>query len=131
MASTSTIYFSDFDYSFLPHPKTGDITILRNENAVKNSIKNLLLTKFGEVLFNSSIGSGLYFKLFEPMDSITKNSMQREITTTLGNYEPRVNVTGVNIIEDKVNQGYSITIYFNLVNNSDVQRVDVFLERIR
>jgi len=125
------IFFSDFDYSFAAHPKTGDITILQNENSVKNSLKNLLLTKFGEVLFNSQLGSGIYYKLFEPMDNITKVTMQREIETTINNFEPRVSLNSIDITEDTNSQGYFITLYYTLINTYNIQQVTVFLERIR
>lgn len=125
------VYFSDFDFSFKPHPKTGDITILKNENAVKNSIKNLLLTKRGEILFDSFIGSGLYYSLFEPLDEITKRTMAIEIGTTISNFEPRASLVAIDVEEDKFNQGYIVTVYFNIINTYETQVVDVFLERIR
>ena len=127
----NTVFFSDFDFKFTPHPKTGDITILKNEAAVKNSIKNLLLTKRKEILFDSRIGSGLYGLLFEPMDMITKISMKTEITALINNFEPRANIGYIDIQEDLINQGYYITLYFSVINTYGTQVVEVFLERIR
>jgi phage baseplate assembly protein W len=124
------IYFSDFSYDFTPHPKTGDITILKNEDAVKASVKNLLQTKTGEILFDSMIGSGLYYKLFEPMDIITLRTMQREIVNTLQNYEPRVSVIDVRF-EIVGDHGLNISLFYNIINKIETQKVDVFLEKIR
>lgn len=126
----NTIYFSDFSYDFTPHPQTGDITVLKNENAIKSSVKNLLQINFGEILFNSFIGSGLYYKLFEPLDVITLRTMEREIINTLKNHEPRVSLTEIKF---KLNDEHSImiTLYYNIINNIQTQKVDVFLEKIR
>lgn len=131
LGQSKDILFSDFSFSFIPNPKTGDITVLSNEKAVKNSIQNLLLTKSGEIVFDSRIGSGLYARLFEPMDNITKRSMETEIINTLNAYEPRVSINQINIIEDLEKQGYYINIYFTIINTYTIQTVEIFLQRNR
>jgi phage baseplate assembly protein W len=126
-----TVHFSDFTFDFSPNPHTGDISILTNKASVENSIRNLVKTKFGEVLFDSKVGCGLNFMLFEPMDEITKYGIQQQIQITLSVYEPRVSLQQIDLIEDKINQGYFITIYYSIVNTQGIQSVKVFLERIR
>jgi len=126
-----TVYFSDFSFDFSPHPKTGDISVLNNNASVQNSIRNLVKTKYGEVLFNAKVGCGLNYMLFDPMDEITKYTIQQEIQTTLGTYEPRVALNGIDIKEDNINQGYFINIFYTIINSYTVQSVAVFLERVR
>lgn len=127
----STVYFSDFSFDFSAHPKTGDISILKNDDAIRNSIRNLVQLKYGEMLFNSKIGCGINFTLFEFMDEITRYTVQGEITNTLLNYEPRVSVSSIEINEDSLNHGYYISIFYTIVNANNIQSVTVFLERVR
>jgi phage baseplate assembly protein W len=126
-----TVSFSDFSFDFSPHPKTGDITILKNDAAIKNSIRNIVSTKFGEILFTSRLGCGLNDSLFDVMDNITKYSIRMHIETSIQSFEPRVELTNVSIIEDTINQGYNVSIYYRIINTYEVQSVTIFLEKIR
>lgn len=124
------IVYSDFSYDFSAHPKTGDITLLKNEDAVKNAVKNLLLTNYGEILFDYTIGSGLYHKLFEPLDQITLRTIERDIIHTLNNFEPRVIINNIRFrLESE--HALTITLYYNIINIIEKQSVDIFLEKIR
>lgn len=127
----TNIYFSDFDFDFSPHPKTGDIVVLKNNNAVQNSIKNLLQTKFGEILFNPDLGSGVKFSMFDPIDNITIYTLEKEITTTINNFEPRASIQNIEIVEDKDKNGIFIYIYYSIINFHQIFTVQVFLQRIR
>ncbi len=127
----SAVYFSDFDFNFTPHPKTGDITVLKNDNSVKNSIKNILLTKAGEVLFESNIGCGIHDMLFEPMDSLTKYAMKNEIENALKSFEPRASIVSIEIVESIRENGYDINLQYEIVNIHELQSITVFLEKIR
>ena len=126
-----TVYFSDFSFDFSPHPKTGDITVLQNDDSIKNSIRNLLKTKYGEILFDTSIGCGLNYSLFDNIDEITKYTIQEEIKNTLSVHEPRVSLSSVSTSEDIPSHGIFVTIYYTTINNYTIQTVSVFLERVR
>lgn len=127
----NTVSFSDFDFDFSAHPKTGDISILINDASIKNSIRNLVSTKFGEILFSSSIGCGLNDSLFELMDEITKYSMRMQIETCIKNFEPRVELVNIDIRDDGLSQGYSVTMYYRIINTYVTEQVTVFLQKIR
>ena len=127
----NTIYFSDFSFDFSPHPKTGDITVLQNDNSIKNSIRNLIQTKYGEILFDKSIGCGLNYSLFDNIDEITKYTIQQEIQNTLSINEPRVSLSSISITEDIPSHGMYITVFYTTINSYTVQSVSVFLERVR
>ena len=126
------IFFSDFDWAFTAHPKTGDITILTNETAVKRALRNYVLTKFSERRFYSNKGCGLYFNIFEPLDIISSMSIQNSIKTAIDNFEPRVQLINVEVYEDEtINNGITVTIYFQIINSIQIETVDIFLERTR
>lgn len=127
----SAVYFSDFDFNFTPHPNTGDITVLKNDKSVKNSIKNLILTKYGEILFQSNLGCGLHDSLFDPMDYVSKYNMKTQIETTLTNFEPRVRISSIDIVESVRENGYDINLQYTIINTYETQTITVFLEKIR
>jgi len=86
----ATRTFSDIDMDFMPNPITDDILKKTNENAIAQSIGNLLQTAHYERLFNPELGCNLKRYLFEPIDNITTNNIIEEITKTIVNYETRV-----------------------------------------
>lgn len=130
-SSILPIKYSDFDLSFIPNPMTGDISILKNEDAVKRAVKNLVLTGFNERPFYPEKGCGIYQLLFEPMTPVTETIIQDHIETVLGNWEARVNVTKVNVYANYDENRYDITIYYKIVNSTDLAKIDFFLELIR
>lgn len=81
--------FIDISLSFEPHPLTKDLTILRNERAINNAIKNLILISVGEVPFQSEIGSHVRSFMFEIVDVATASFIESEIKRVIDRYEPR------------------------------------------
>ena len=69
--TSRSVLYSDFDLAFIKHPNTKDVTILKDLDSVKQSIKNLILTSRGERPFNPNLGSGIRALLFEPADFFT------------------------------------------------------------
>jgi phage baseplate assembly protein W len=123
--------FSDFNLSFVAHPNTGDITLLKNEDAVKNAVKNLVMTGFYERPFYPDKGCGIYQSLFELISPATAISIQNHIETTLYNWEPRVAVTEIDVTPDYDNNGYAVTIRYEILNEVDIKEIGFFLERIK
>lgn len=124
------VYFSDFDFSFKPHPKTGDIQILKNEDAVKRSVKTLVLTKYRGRRFYSNKGCNVFSRLFEPLDYITASSIKTDIEVALNNFATRIEVKNIVVEENNEYNGYNITIYFSLINNTKTEEVNIFLNRL-
>jgi phage baseplate assembly protein W len=89
--------FKDVSLSFLRHPVTNDIAVLKNEDAIKRSVVNLVRTKIGERFFNSLLGSNVEGYLFELANSDLVDPIQEEITILINNFEPRVNLRSVNV----------------------------------
>lgn len=127
----NTRTFSDIDMGFLPNPVSKDISRKYDENAIKQSIKNLIMTKNFERPFRSDVGSQIYSLLFEPITPILKATMKRTIVNTITTYEPRVNLLDVTVLLSPDNNGVYVTIVFTIVNTSTPISVDLFLERTR
>ena len=123
--------FSDLDLNFTIHPIKKDINRHTNETAVVNSIKNLILTNHYERPFQPDIGSNVRRMLFENMDTITSTVLENEIAQTIKNYEPRVNISTLNVSPDYENNGFKVYMQFYVVNRTTPITINFFLERIR
>ena len=129
--SLITRKFSDFSLDFTAHPVTGDITKKLNENAIAQSIRNLLLTSHYERPFKPELGSNLKKFLFEPIDNVTTSLIQDSIFETLRNYEPRVTIQEVLAAPNYDEQRYDVSITFFVKNTIEPITISFFLERIR
>lgn len=123
--------YSDFSFSFTPHPVTGDITILKNDDAIKNSIKNLVKIRIGEKPFNPDFGTGIHDSLFETFNSVLLEDLKYRIENVLLCYEPRAKDIII-IFEDELSQNaVTIHIIFKLLYGTKKIDIDVILEKIR
>jgi phage baseplate assembly protein W len=123
--------YSDLDLNFTIHPVRKDINRYTNEAAVVNSIKNLILTNHYEKPFQPEIGSNVRRLLFENMDTITATTLEKEIEQTIKNYEPRANISRLNVSPDYDNNGFKVYMEFYVVNRTSPITINFFLERIR
>jgi phage baseplate assembly protein W len=123
--------YTDIDLSFGAHPVTKDILRKKDENAIAQSIRSLLMTAHYERLYNPELGCNLRNYLFEPVDNVTTTLIQKEIQMTLQNYEPRMIIKEVVVVPNFDDQAYDVSISFFVNNTQDPIRVSFFLERIR
>ena len=93
--------FKDISLSFTKHPVTNDVTVLKNEDAIKKSVVNLCRTRINERFFNDLLGTSIEDSLFETNLDDIASFIEREITVLLKNYEPRIRLTSV-IVESLV-----------------------------
>ena len=123
--------YSDLSLQMIPHPQKRDIIPLKGEMAVKNAIKNLLLTNFFERPFNSTLGANLRGLLFEPADAITKLALENGIRNVLDNHEPRID--NVNVIVQSIQNDteYRVSVVFNIKAIDTVEEVEINLIRLR
>lgn len=131
MASNTSRLYKDLDLNFGINPVTKDVDKKLGDRAIITAVKNLILLNYFEKPFNPSIGSNVRRLLFEPMDAGTGSLLQKEITLTINNYEPRVKLRNVYVQADEDNQGYNVTIEFFLINRIEPVTVNLFLERLR
>ena len=87
--------FKDISLSFTKHPVTNDVTVLKNEDAIKKSVVNLCRTRINERFFNELLGTSIEDSLFETNLNDISSFLEREITVLIENFEPRVNLTNV------------------------------------
>jgi phage baseplate assembly protein W len=107
--------FKDISLSFTRHPVTNDITVLRNEDAIKKSVINLIRTKINERFFNNLIGSSVDDTLFELNNSYDSSYLREEIITLLKNFEQRISLTNVFIENDPDSNDLFIQIEYDIV----------------
>jgi len=122
--------YSDLDLKLTKHPFRKDITPLRDDAAVKNAVKNLILTNFFERPFQPDLGSNLRALLFEPADSITELAMEDNIKKVLIK-EPRIKVYGVSVVDKPNDNSYTVTIKFKIKQIDLQTQVSVVLRRLR
>jgi phage baseplate assembly protein W len=100
--------FKDISLSFTRHPVTNDVTVLKNEDAIKKSVINLCRTRINERFFNDLLGTSIEDSLFETnLDDIV-SFLEKEIFTLLKNYEPRIRLT--NVIVESLVDSYELQI---------------------
>ena len=107
--------FRDISMTFQVNPLNYDIIGLKNESAIARSVRNLVFTLPGERFFNENLGSKVSRSLFENMDEISASVIQDEITNTINNYEPRVNLIDVVVSPNYDENEFNVTINYRIV----------------
>ena len=107
--------FKDISLSFKKHPVTNDVTVLRNEDAIKKSVINLTRTRINERFFNDLLGTSVADSLFENMGSGLETALEEEISTLLKNYEPRIELNSVYVIADQDSNELRIQVDYDIV----------------
>tara|TARA_R110000772_G_scaffold202490_5_gene312813 strand:+ start:1786 stop:2232 length:447 start_codon:yes stop_codon:yes gene_type:complete len=130
IVSTSSRY-SDLNLSFIINGNTKDINPLRDIDAVKQSVKNLVLTNFFERPFHPEIGGNVTSKLFEPADRFTAIAIRDEIREVLKIYEPRVTGVNVQVFDNSDENSYMVNIGFTVINLQKETEVSFNLQRLR
>ena len=121
--------FKDLAISLKANPNTKDFSAVRNENAIKQSVRNLVLTQFGERPYQYDIGSRVTGLLFEPFDVFLAEDLRDEIYNTIQRLEPRVEVDAVNVREGIDENSIDIGIRYKIIGQQQSQTVEFLLER--
>ena len=111
------------------NPNTDDFATVKNENAIKQSVRNLIMTNFGERPFQFEIGSRVTGLLFEPLDIFTIENMKDEINNVIERLEPRVEVVDVDVFVDETEDNLNVSIEYRIVGEDLIQEIDFLLER--
>ena len=123
--------YRDIPIAFTAHPVTGNLKALTNREAVKQSVKNIVLTNFYERPYNPILGGDILKQLFENMDSTTEYQITNNVREALENFEPRAEVDDIKVdAQDDLNE-LRVSIRFRVINDTDPVTVEVFLERVR
>ena len=128
----STRVYKDLNLNFSANPITGDVTTVTDVNAVKRSVRNLLLTNHYDKPFHPEIGSNIPYLLFENHGPVTGNQISRAIEEMIGNFEPRARVESVECYPIPDANSYDVRIYFYVENMpAELQEFQTLLEAIR
>ena len=108
--------FKDINLSFEPHPVTKDLTVLRNENAIKRSVRNIVQTIPTERFFNSILGSDVRDLLFDNyVDFGTASAIEDQIKIAIQNFEPRVDNLQVNVNPKPDENEFEVNVLFDII----------------
>ena len=124
--------FKDISLSFEPHPVTKDLPILKNENAIRRSVRNIVETIPTERFFNSLLGSDVRRSLFEFVDFGTASVIQDQIEIAINNFEERVEnlIVQVDPIADE--NTFNVTVIFDIIGQEfPTQEYSLLLEATR
>ena len=124
--------FKDISLSFIPHPVTNDLSVLKNESAIKRSVRNIVQTIPTEKFFNSLFGSDVYASLFEFVDFGTAATIQSQIEISLDNFEPRIENVEVEVNPQPDDNTFEVTVIYDIVGQEfPVQEYSFLLESTR
>lgn len=122
--------YSDLDLTFTKKP-SGDVYKKTDAAAVKQAVKNLLLTNPGEKPFNPYFGGGLNDLLFELANDETNFLLTEYITAAIENFEPRAKLLSIvpNVTPD--NNTARVKVEFQIVNTSETVTLETTVIRLR
>lgn len=123
--------YSDFRKDLKISPVSKDITLVKDEDAVKQSIRNLLLTDPGERLMQPFLGGGIKGLLFENITPDVLKLIKEKVTSTIETYEPRAELIDVIVSSNYDDNQVGILVRFFVKNVEQPIELDVILERIR
>ena len=124
--------FKDISFSFEPHPITKDLQVLKNENAIRRSVRNIVETIPTERFFNSLLGSDVRRSLFEFVDFGTASVIQGQIEIAIDNFEPRVENVIVEVEPIPDDNVFNVTVIFDIVGQEfPTQEYSFLLEATR
>ena len=124
--------FKDISLSFVPHPVTKDLPILKNESAIRRAVRNIVQTIPTERFFNSLLGSDVRRSLFEFVDFGTASVIQDQIQVAVENFEERIEnlVVQVDPIPDE--NTFNVTVIFDIIGQEfPTQEYSFLLEATR
>jgi|TARA_B100001540_G_C15774499_1_gene628011 phage baseplate assembly protein W len=124
--------YKDIDLSFVPHPITKDLKILKNESAIRRSVRNIVQTIPTERFFNPILGSDVHKSLFDFVDFGTASTIQDQIEIAINNFEPRVDNLNVFVNPSPDENTFEVTVSFDIVGQEfPTQEYTFLLEATR
>ena len=122
--------FKDVSFTFSKNPITRDVVILKNEEAIKQSVKNLVLTKINERPFNPSLGTNTTSYLFELSTEVSEQKLIDEIERVIINNEPRVALENISVNLSDNENAFDVYIEYLIVGASpEIQELSFILVR--
>ena len=123
--------YKDLDMDFAKNPTTKDVATVEDVVAVKRAVRNLVQTNFYERPFHPELGCGIRELLFENYDPVNGILLKRKLSEVLTNYEPRINLSGIDLDDDPDNNRLICAIHFYVIGVQEPQTVTTYLQRLR
>ena len=124
--------YAELDLFFGRKSSDRDVSEVTDVQAVKRSIRNLILLNTYEKPFHPEIASGVRDMLFELMTPVTAAILARQVQNVIENFEPRARLVGVRAIPDYDKNSYDVSVSFYVVNTpTELVELTLFLERLR
>ena len=124
--------FKYINLSFNAHPVTKDITVLKNENAIKRSVRNIVNTIPRERFFNPELGSDVRSSLFNFVDYGTASVIEKQIQIAIENFEPRVDNLQINVFPRPDSNEFEVNVIFDIIGQQfPTQEFTFLLEATR
>ena len=124
--------FKDISLSFKPHPITNDLKVIKNENAISRSVRNIVQTIPTERFFNSLFGSDVYKSLFDFVDFGTASNIKGQIEISLHNFESRIENVVVEVDPQPDNNTFNCTVIYDIIGQEfPTQEYTFILEATR
>jgi len=124
--------FKDISLSFEPHPITNDLRVLKNEAAIRRSVRNIVQTIPTEKFFNPLFGSDVRGSLFDFVDFGTASVISDQIQISIENFEPRVDNLQVEVFPRLDQNEFEVTVIFDIIGQEfPTQEYSFLLEATR
>ena len=124
--------FKDLSMTFQANPLNQDLIVLKNENAIARSVRNIVFTVPGEKFFQENFGSRISESLFENIDEISALAIKDEITESINRFEPRVRLISVDVIPDYAGNAFNVLIVYEIIGiDTPAQQLEFVLQSTR
>jgi len=123
--------YIDISPNFIPHPISGDIGVLTNEEAVKQALRNMIWTNFGEKPYKPKYGGNIKGYLFKKINFLDKEVIKQNLLDLIKKYEPRVINVKADVDLRNEAQTIVINLFYTIVSISVEQELNIVLTRVR
>ena len=123
--------YADFKKNLAISPISKDLALIKDDEAVKQSIKNLVLTDPGERLMQPFIGGGIRALLFENITPAVLNLIENLVKSTINTYEPRADIINVSASSKYDDNTVNVVVNFYIINTNEPIKLDLILTRVR
>lgn len=123
--------YSDFTINFNKNPQTGNLAKITDEQAIKQHLRSLILTNFGERFYNQTFGSNIKSLLFEQYGPDSESMLKTVIRQAIITNEPRVGVIDVQVADDPERNAFTVNLFFSVININDPLQLELTIKRVR
>ncbi len=124
--------FKDISMTFQANPLNQDLIVLKNDNAIARSVRNIVFTVPGEKFFQENFGSRISESLFENIDEVSALEIKDEITESINRFEPRVKLISVDAIPDYAGNAFNVLIVYEIIGiDTPAQQLEFVLQSTR